>query len=292
MRQSLHLWKRYTHTFREEKQYLNLIKNTIRYGDKRETRNGTVLSTFGYQMRFNLRDYSYPLLTTKTVAWKTCMKELFWFIRGSTDVRELTKQNVHIWDINAEGEYDLGPIYGHQWRHYNAPYETCESNYKGKGVDQLQEIIDSLVSEENRTSRRLILNAWNPIQIHEMKLPPCHILCQFWVNSQNELHTHLYQRSGDIGLGVPFNIASYAALTHIIAHHCDLKPGEFIHTIGDAHVYASHINPLIQQTKRKCKPFPKLLITNKHSNIDEYSLKDLKLQDYHPNKKIKMQMIK
>jgi thymidylate synthase len=292
MRYSLCLWKRYTSTFLEEQQYLNLIKKTISQGDKRETRNGTVLSTFGYQMRFNLRNQTYPLLTTKAVAWKTCMKELFWFIKGSTDVRELTEQNVHIWDTNAGGEHDLGPIYGHQWRHYNAPYDTCDTDYRGKGVDQLQQIIDALGSDEHRTSRRLILNAWNPVQINEMNLPPCHVLCQFWVNSQNELHTHLYQRSGDIGLGVPFNIASYTALTHIIAHHCDLKPGEFIHTLGDAHIYETHINPLILQTKRKCRPFPTLFIKDKHSNIENYSLKDLKLLDYYPDKKIEMQMIK
>lgn len=275
----------------EESQYLDLIRKTITNGDCRTGRNGNILSTFGYQMRFNLRNKTFPLLTTKRVAWQTCLHELLWFIKGSTDVTYLQNRGVRIWNGNAGKDKDLGPIYGHQWRYYNAPYSDCDTNYKGKGVDQLQNIIDSLKNPEEKYSRRLILNAWNPCQLSEMKLPPCHVLSQYWVNSHNELHCHLYQRSGDIGLGVPFNIASYSALTHLLAHHCGLKPGEFVYSLGDAHIYEEHVSPLQEQIKRECLPFPKLYINTHQSNIEEYRIYDFDVMKYNYHKKINMTMV-
>ena len=175
-------------------------------------------SVFGYSMRYPLRDGVIPLLTTKRVAWKTCFHELIWFIRGCTDNKKLIEKNVHIWDANATREFldsrglteneenDLGPVYGHQWRHFNAPYSNCHENYDGLGIDQLQNIINMLNDPEQRTSRRLVLSAWNPCQLDEMALPPCHVLMQFYVKEDKYLSCSLYQRSGDVGLGVPFNM--------------------------------------------------------------------------------------
>ena len=206
-------------------------------------------------MKFSLHDDKVPFLTSKKLAWKSCLKELLWFMNGSTDNKILTNQNVKIWNANADpiflksrglnyGDGVLGPIYGHQWRYFNAEYKGCHEDYTGKGVDQLQNIVDALNDDTEKFSRRLILSAWNPLQLDEMALPPCHVLSQFNVNRNNELSCLLYQRSGDVGLGVPFNIASYGMLTHIIAKHCDLKPGYLIHNLGDAHIYENHIQPL------------------------------------------------
>ena len=201
----------------DEYQYINLIKHILDYGTMIEGRNGNALTIYGSSMHFSLENNTWPLLTSKKVAWKTCAKELFWFLKGSTSNIELRKQNVHIWDGNGSRDFldsrgltnleenDLGPVYGHQWRFFNASYENCNTNYNGKGIDQIKYIIDCLKDPKERYSRRLILSAWNPQQLDEMALPPCHVLAQFNVIG-NKLSCSLYQRSGDVGLGVPFNI--------------------------------------------------------------------------------------
>jgi thymidylate synthase len=288
----------------EEQQYLQLIRDILTKGHDEVSRNGNVRSLFGYSMRFSLQDGQLPLLTTKRVAWKTCFHELCWFIRGSTNNKELQKNNVHIWDANASREFldsrglterlenDLGPVYGHQWRHFNAPYQTCDSDYSGQGIDQLQNIINDLKNEKTRSSRRLIMSAWNPQQLDEMALPPCHVLIQFNVRQGKYLSCSLYQRSGDVGLGVPFNIASYSFLTHIIAKHCDLIPDEFVYFLGNAHIYEDHINPLKEQLERTPYDFPKISMKTKHENINDYTLDDLEWltkYEYHPT--IKMTMV-
>lgn len=294
----------------EEYQYLNLIRNIIEHGDKREGRNGTTLSIFGTQMRFSLRDGVIPFLTTKKLAWKTCLRELLWFIRGQTDNRVLKAQKVRIWNGNGSKEFlesrgldyeedDLGPVYGFQWRNFNGTYNSRE-DFQSDGIDQLKNIIRSLKGEhegddrlEGKYSRRLILTAWNPCQIDKMALPPCHMFCQFYVNSKNELSCSMYQRSGDVGLGVPFNIASYSLLTYILAHHCGLKTGEFIHTIGDAHIYDDHIGPLLEQIKREPYPFPRIHIRDTQAgmmNINNYTEDDIEITGYRFHDKVTMKM--
>ena len=284
------------------KQYLSLVQRILKKGITQNTRNGYTIATIGETLRFPLHNRKIPLLTTKKIAWKACLHELLWFMRGETDNRVLLKDNVRIWSPNASREFldsrglhhleehDLGPIYGHQWRNFNAPYKNCHENYADKGVDQLQNIVDSLKSSSERSSRRLILSAWNPLQLDEMALPPCHTLAQFHVTNDKELSCSLYQRSGDVGLGIPFNIASYSFLTHILAHHCDLKAKEFIHFIGNAHIYEDHKIALDIQCGRKPKPSPKLKICAKHQDISKYSVDDFKIIDYDPYSAIVMKM--
>ena len=287
----------------QETQYLNLIRDILNKGSFEEGRNGRTKSIFGYSMRFSLKDNTIPLLTTKKVAWKTCFHELIWFIRGQTDNNLLNEKNVHIWDGNGSREFldsrglnnnevnDLGPVYGHQWRNFNASYSNCHENYRGKGVDQLQNIITLLKDPKERTSRRLILSAWNPCQLEEMALPPCHVLMQFNVRENKYLSCSLYQRSGDVGLGVPFNIASYSFLTHIIAHHCGLVADEFVHFIGNAHIYEDHIETLQVQIQREPLPFPKMKFTNVHSDIDDYDISDIEwIEKYKHYDTLKMKM--
>lgn len=286
----------------EEKQYLNLISTIVDNGSFVNGRNGTTKAVFGESMSFSLENNTIPILTTKKVAWKTCLKELLWFISGSTDNEILQKNNVRIWNDNASREFldsrglqhlkenDLGPVYGHQWRHFNAEYKTCKDDYTNKGVDQLEYIINQLKDPEKRFSRRLVLSAWNPCQLNEMALPPCHVLMQFNVLNNDELSCSLYQRSGDVGLGVPFNIASYSFLTHLIAHHCGLKPKKFVYFLGNAHIYDDHLDVLKEQITREPLEFPKITITNKHDNINDYSIDDFKLENYKSYKKIKMTM--
>ena len=287
----------------EEQQYLDLIKTIIENGSEEISRNGKVYSIFGNMMRFSLEDGKLPLLTQKSCMEKTCFKELFWFIKGSTSNHELKEQNVHIWDANASREFldsrnlnheenDLGPVYGHQWRHFNASYENCHSDYKGKGIDQLHNVIEMLKDPEQRTSRRMIVSAWNPCQIDEMALPPCHIMFQFYVRKGKYLSCSMYQRSGDVGLGVPFNIASYSCLTHIIAKHCGLIPDEFVYFLGNAHIYEEHIEPLKEQIQRLPYDFPQIKINKVHDNIEEYTLDDIKwITEYNYHKPIKMNMV-
>jgi len=290
-------------SFHPEKQYLQLIKEILEKGSLEETRNGKTKSIFGYSMRFSLKDGELPLLTTKKVAWKTCFRELQWFIRGSTNNKELQDQNIHIWDGNSTREFldsrrlhnnevnDLGPIYGHQWRHFNAEYKDCHTDYSGKGIDQLAIVIRELKNPLTRCSRRHIISAWNPCQLDEMALPPCHILMQFNVRDNKYLSCALMQRSGDVGLGISFNIASYSFLTHIIAKHCDLIADEFIYFLGNAHIYEEHIETLKEQLKREPFPFPKINILKKHDNIEDYSIDDIEwVEKYVSHEPLKMIM--
>jgi thymidylate synthase len=289
--------------YHEENQYINLIDDILNENTEFVGRNGNTKAIFGSAMHFSLQENSVPFLTSKKLAWKTCLKELLWFISGNTSNKTLKEQNVHIWDANGSREFldsrnlinrevdDLGPIYGFQWRHYNAEYDNANINYDKKGIDQLQEIIDNLKNENTRYSRRLILTAWNPCQLNEMALPPCHILCQFNVIN-NKLSCALYQRSGDVGLGVPFNIASYSLLTYLMAHHCNLEVGEFIYYLGNSHIYEEHVESLKEQLNNSLYKFPKLNIKNKYENINDYKFEDFEIIDYKCNESIKMIMIK
>ena len=292
----------------EEYQYLNLIHDILETGGIERGRNGVTKSIFGASMVFSLRDGKIPILTTKRTAWKTCFKELLWFIRGDTSNEKLRNQGVHIWDGNASREFldsrglcdnkegDLGPVYGHQWRHFNAPYVDCDADYSGKGIDQLQQIIDVLKNPDPvvRASRRLVLSAWNPCQLEEMALPPCHVLMQFNVSDGNKLSCALYQRSGDVGLGVPFNIASYSALTHIIAKHVGLVAEELVYHLGNAHIYEEHMDALRGQLSRKPYEFARIEIDETNENrekIENYRIEDIKLVDYKSHETISMKMI-
>jgi thymidylate synthase len=281
------------HNFeKEEEQYYQLIKDILNNGVLENGRNGNTISIFGSAMRFSLQDNKIPLLTSKHMAWKTCLKELLWFISGSTDNSILQKQNVHIWDGDAKKalhEGDLGPIYGHQWRHFNATYIDCKTNYTGMGTDQLQNVINQLKNPS--LSRRIILTSWNPQQIDQMVLPPCHVFAQFNVNSSKELSCCLYQRSGDVGLGVPFNIASYSFLTHLLAKHCGLTAKDFIYIIGNAHIYEEHVEHLKTQIEKPLFEFPTLEIKNIYDNIDDYKINDFEIHNYLFNEKIKMNVI-
>lgn len=284
----------------EEMQYLNTIERIIATGNKRldRTEVGT-LSIFGSQMRYSLRNNVLPLLTTKRVFFRGVAEELLWFIRGSTNAKDLQAKNIHIWDGNSTREFldaagfvdreegDLGPVYGFQWRHFGAKYKTCNEDYTGQGVDQLTEVINRI--KNNPTDRRIIMSAWNPIDIPQMALPPCHCLAQFFV-ADGELSCQLYQRSADMGLGVPFNIASYALLTHMIAHVTGLKAGDFVHTTGDTHVYLNHIEPLKHQLQRIPRRFPTLHFKRNVQSIDEFQFEDMEVRDYDPYPTIKMQM--
>eukprot|EP00794_Sanderia_malayensis_P018168 gene18168-19981_t len=283
----------------DEHQYLNLIKFILENGRKKSDRTGTgTISVFGTQMRFNLRK-SFPLLTTKRVFWKGVAQELLWFIKGSTSGKELSDKGVHIWDANGSKEFltarglghreegDLGPVYGFQWRHFGAEYTDMHADYTGKGVDQLAAVIDLI--KNNPDDRRIIMSAWNPVDLPKMALPPCHAFVQFYV-CDNELSCQLYQRSGDVGLGVPFNIASYALLTCMIAHVCNLNPGDFVHTIGDAHIYSNHVEALKVQITREPRSFPTLSFKRTITDIDDFKFEDFDLQGYKPHPKIKMEM--
>ena len=288
----------------EEKQYLDLIDTIINNGPNETGRNGNVRVHIGAMMRFSLENNKIPFLTTKKLAWKTCLKELLWFLRGDTNNKLLKDQNVHIWDgngsrnfLNSRGlhhyeEDDLGPIYGHQWRHFNAQYKSCNTDYKEQGVDQLLNVINALKDPRQRTSRRLIVSAWNPQQINEMALPPCHVLMQFNVIKGNKLSCCLYQRSGDVGLGVPFNIASYAILTRIIASICNLEAHELIYFLSNAHIYDDHIDSLKQQLLREPYPFPTLTFNEKITSLDDININNFVVNDYKYHSKLTMIMRK
>lgn len=288
----------------DENQYLCLIKDILEHGNMENGRNGNALTVFGSAMHFSLENNKIPLMTTKRLAWKTCLRELLWFIHGSTSNKLLKEKNVHIWDGNASREFldsrglynleedDLGPVYGHQWRFFNAPYSNCNDDYTGKGVDQLDYIIKCLKDPEQRNSRRLVMSAWNPCQIDEMALPPCHVLCQFNVINGNQLSCSLYQRSGDVGLGVPFNIASYSFLTHLIAKHCDLNATDFYYYLGNCHIYDDHIESLKTQINREPFEFPTLTVNQKLDNINHYSEDMFIIENYKFHDNIKMEMRK
>lgn len=284
----------------EEHQYLDLIKRVIRFGKIKTDRTGVgTKSLFGTQCRYSLRDGTFPLLTTKRVFWKGVVEELLWFVRGSTNAKELSAKGIKIWDGNSSREFldkqgfpereegDLGPIYGFQWRHFGAQYANMHTDYTNQGIDQLREVIHKIKTNPN--DRRMIICAWNPIDLPKMALPPCHCFVQFYV-CDDELSCLLYQRSGDIGLGVPFNIASYSLLTYMIAHITGLKPGDFVHTIGDSHIYLNHLDALQEQLKREPREFPKLRIKNQVEDIDQFKMEDFELIGYNPHPVIKMEM--
>jgi thymidylate synthase len=286
----------------DEYQYMNLIRDILDEGKMEYGRNGNAKTVIGSAMHFDLTNNRIPILTTKKVAWKTCAKELFWFISGKTDNALLQKQNVGIWNGNASRDYldaiglyeraenDLGPVYGHQWRHFNAPYGTCHDDYTGKGDDQLEYIITCLKNVHTRNSRRLVMSAWNPCQINEMALPPCHILVQFNVTDGDKLSCSMYQRSGDVGLGVPFNIASYSLLTHLIAHHCGLVASDFYYHLGNCHIYDDHLDVLEKQIQRTPFDFPTINIKNIKEKLEDYSLDDIEISNYSSHENIKMEM--
>jgi thymidylate synthase len=292
----------------EELQYINLIRKIIDEGHWEEGRNGRTKSIFGHTMRFSLQGGKIPILTTKKTAWKTCLKELLWFIRGETDNKLLQKQGVHIWDGNSTKEFmesrglghypegKLGKIYGFQWRHFNAEsdLQTGKAVYDkegNRGVDQLQQIIDALKDPKQRTSRRLIMTAWNPCQLDEMALPPCHVMCQFNVHDGNKLSCALYLRGNDTALGLPFNVASYSFLTHLLANHCDLEAYEFVYFCGNAHIYEDHIEPMKAIFDRVPYKFPTLEIYTKKESINDYEMEDFFVSDYHSHEAIKMKMV-
>lgn len=283
----------------EEYQYLEAINRIIEHGTERGDRTGVgTKSIFGMQFRYSLRDV-FPLLTTKRVFWRGVAEELLWFIKGSTNANLLAEKNVRIWDANGSRAFldnlgftdreegDLGPVYGFQWRHFGAEYKDMHADYTGQGVDQLQQVIDTIKNKPN--DRRIIMCAWNPKDLPLMALPPCHAFVQFFV-ADGELSCQLYQRSADMGLGVPFNIASYALLTYMIAHVTGLKPGDFVHTTGDTHVYLNHIEPLKEQLQREPRDFPKLVIKRKVESIEDFTMDDFEIQDYKPHPKIQMDM--
>ncbi|MBE6252188.1 MAG: thymidylate synthase [Bacteroidales bacterium] len=245
-------------------QYLDLLRHIRANGVKKEDRTGTgTQSIFGYQMRFNLSD-GFPLLTTKKMHLKSIIYELLWFIAGDTNIRYLQDHGVTIWDEWADENGDLGPVYGHQWRSWPAP--------DGRSIDQLKQVLETL--RTNPSSRRMVISAWNPGELDKMALPPCHCLFQFYV-ADGKLSCQLYQRSADTFLGVPFNIASYALLTMMMAQVCGLQPGEFIHTFGDAHIYRNHFEQVALQLSREPRPLPTM-----HLNPDVKSLFDFKYEDF------------
>lgn len=284
----------------EEYQYLEKVAEIMKYGNTRIDRtNVGTKSIFGAQARYSLRNNTLPLLTTKKVFIRGIIEELIWFIKGSTNAKELQAKNVRIWDGNSSREFldkygfshreegDLGPIYGFQWRHFGAEYKDMHTDYTGQGIDQLKECIWKIKNTPN--DRRIIMSAWNPVDVPKMALPPCHCFVQFYV-SDGELSCQLYQRSADMGLGVPFNIASYAILTHMIAHVCGLKAGDFVHTIGDCHVYLNHFGPLEEQLKREPRPFPTLKINNVTDDIESFKYSDFEVIGYDPYPVVKMDM--
>ena len=287
-------------TLHEEQQYLDIVRDIIATGVRRGDRTGTgTLSKFGVQMRFSLRDDVLPVLTTKRVFWRGVAEELLWFVSGDTSAKTLQDKNIHIWDGNGSREFldsrglshrkegDLGPVYGFQWRHFGAEYVDMDTDYTGKGVDQLAAVIHTL--KTNPTDRRMVISAWNPAALKDMALPPCHMFCQFYV-ANGELSCQMYQRSADMGLGVPFNVASYSLLTRMLAQVCGLKAGEFVHVIGDAHVYLNHVEPLQKQLEREPRPFPTLRIDPSVKDIDDFRYEHFTLEGYKPWPSIKMQM--
>lgn len=296
-----------------ELQYLQLVKKVIETGETTQDRTGTgTVRTFGESCRYDIRDGKIPLLTTKKMFFRGIVEELLWFMSGSTDGKKLEEKGVNIWKGNGSRkaldnlgfkdrrEGDLGPVYGFSWRHFGAEYKTCDDDYEGKGFDQLKDLVDQI--KKNPKSRRLILCNWNPCEVKNVALPPCHLTVQFSVSENDEISCIMYQRSCDMGLGCPFNMASYSVLTHMIARICGLKTKEFIHFIGDCHVYLNHINQLKEQIERKPFPFPTIEIDENLKTIEDFinlfkitkTEKDLssyiRLKDYQSHGIIKMEM--
>ncbi|MBI3571119.1 MAG: thymidylate synthase [Gammaproteobacteria bacterium] len=257
-------------------QYLDLMRHVMRHGVRKDDRTGTgTLSVFGHQMRFDLAQ-GFPLLTTKKVHTKSIIYELLWFLRGDTNIRYLKDHGVSIWNEWANENGDLGPVYGAQWRSWPAP--------GGRHIDQISQVTRAI--RENPDSRRLIVSAWNVSEIERMALPPCHLLFQFYV-AQGRLSCQLYQRSADIFLGVPFNIASYALLTMMMAQATGLKPGEFVHTLGDAHLYLNHLEQVHTQLAREPKPLPNMRLNPDKTSLFDFDFDDFELLNYDPHPSIK-----
>lgn len=253
------------------KQYLDLLKYIQQNGTIKSDRTGTgTKSVFGYQMKFDLKE-GFPLLTTKKVHLKSIIYELLWFISGDTNIKYLKDHGVSIWDEWADENGDLGPVYGHQWRSYPSP--------DGGSIDQLSNVIDQI--KNNPDSRRMIVCAWNPAEVDKMALPPCHSMFQFYV-ADGKLSCQLYQRSGDVFLGVPFNIASYALLTMMVAQVCHLEPGTFVHTLGDAHIYSNHFEQVDTQLSREPRALPKMMINPEVKSIFDFQYEDFTLEGYDP----------
>jgi thymidylate synthase len=253
------------------KQYLDLMKHVLETGTQKHDRTGTgTLSVFGYQMRFNLQE-GFPLVTTKKLHLKSIIHELIWFLKGDTNIAYLKENGVRIWDEWADEQGNLGPVYGHQWRSWPKP--------DGGHIDQISQVVSTI--KKNPDSRRIIVSAWNVAEVEHMALPPCHSLFQFYV-AEGKLSCQLYQRSADIFLGVPFNIASYALLTMMMAQVCDLQPGDFIHTFGDAHLYNNHIEQANLQLSRELRPLPTIKINPEVKDIFQFKFEDFTLENYDP----------
>ena len=253
------------------KQYLDLVRHVMEHGVDKEDRTGTgTRSVFGYQLRCNLAD-GFPLLTTKKVHLKSIIYELLWFLRGDTNVRWLQEHGVRIWNEWADENGDLGPVYGSQWRAW--------PDGKGGTIDQIAQVIDQIKNTPD--SRRIMVSAWNVAEVPTMKLPPCHSLFQFYV-AEGKLSLQLYQRSADLFLGVPFNIASYALLLMMVAHVTGLEPGEFVHTFGDAHIYRNHFDQIREQLSREPRPLPRMVLNPEVKTIDDYKYEDFSLEGYDP----------
>lgn len=251
--------------------YQEFLKHILEKGKPRKERTGVgTLGVFGYQMRFDLRE-GFPLLTTRKIHWKSVVYELLWFLRGDTNIRFLKENGVSIWDEWADSQGELGPVYGKQWRNWACP--------DGRSVDQIAQAIELI--KQDPDSRRIIVSAWNPGELRQMKLPPCHMMFQFYVQN-GELSCQLYQRSADAFLGVPFNIASYALLTHMIAYVTGLRPGEFIHTMGDAHIYLNHLDQTHLLLSREPKSLPKLTLASEVADIFSFRYADIILNHYEP----------
>jgi thymidylate synthase len=259
-----------------EQQYLDLLAHVLERGTRKSDRTGTgTLSVFGWQMRFVL-DAGFPLLTTKKLHLKSIVLELLWFLRGDTNVRWLQERGVSIWDEWADERGELGPVYGHQWRKWPAP--------EGRSIDQIANVLESIRARPD--SRRHIVTAWNPADVERMALPPCHALFQFYV-AEGRLSCQLYQRSADLFLGVPFNIASYALLTLMVAQVTGLAPGEFVHTLGDAHLYLNHLEQAREQLTRAPRPFPRMRLARDVKDLFAFRYEDFALEGYEPHPAIK-----
>ena len=262
------------------KQYHDLMQLVLDHGAKKSDRTGTgTLSVFGHQMRFDL-SVGFPLVTTKKLHLKSIIHELLWFLKGETNTRYLQENGVTIWDEWADADGNLGPVYGYQWRSWPAP----SAQNPGRHIDQIGDVIQQI--KTNPDSRRLIVSAWNVADIPKMALAPCHAFFQFYV-AEGKLSCQLYQRSADIFLGVPFNIASYALLTMMIAQVCGLKPGDFVHTLGDAHLYANHLEQTREQLSREIRPLPTMQLNPDVSDLFAFKFDDFTLSDYHPHPSIK-----
>ncbi len=267
------------------KQYLDMLDYILANGYDRADRTGVgTVGVFGYQMRFNLQN-GFPILTTKKIHLKSIIYELLWFLQGDTNIKYLQEHGVKIWDEWADANGDLGPVYGHQWRHFG--YEERDMDTY-QGVDQIKELIDGL--KKNPNGRRHIVSAWNPVDVPSMKLPPCHMMMQFNVRENKYLDCQMYQRSADSFLGVPFNIASYALLTMMVAQVVGLEPGDFIHTFGDVHIYKNHTAQVEEQLKRKPKALPTMKINPEVKDIFVFKYEDFTLEGYDPDPSIKAEV--